>query len=310
MQRSLFITGASGFVGSSLLRQMMPQRYAQVYCLCRQPPAWLTEWVAQHSNVHLLQGDLFAATVYQSALTTQTDVLHLAAVTGKADPAHFFTVNAQGTRFLVERCQVAGVRNFLYVSTIAVNYTNNGRYYYAAAKAQGEQAVIASELPYLIVRPTMVMGAGSSNLKGLANFVHPNLIITVGNGQAKIQPIYVTDLVDSLVALLEEEHLRNAIIELGGPEVLTFETFLRRWHAIRFQRPPRVILRLPKSALTRLLIGLEKRFYPQLPIYAGQLAAFDNDGTIQANPFHEQRRAQMKTVDEMLRISLADQRRQ
>jgi NADH dehydrogenase len=264
----------------------------------------LRQWAAGHGNVQLLTGGLFDAAVYAPALTPQTTVLHLAAVTGKAPRETFFRVNAQGVQVLLEQCQAAGVQNLLYVSTIAVNYPDKTNYFYAQAKAAGEQAVQQSGLDYLIVRPTIVIGPGSAALNGLAKFVRRPLVLTLGDGQNRIQPIYVGDLAAALLLLTQRERFDKQIIELGGPEPLTLAAFLRAFHRAQFHTDPRWVVRLPLAPLVKVLTLLERSLGERLPVQAGQLSAFGNDGTIRPSAFYEQQRGQLKSVAEMLRLSL------
>ncbi len=240
-----------------------------------------------------------------SVLSANTDVLHLAALTGKATPEAFFRVNAQGVQFLVEQCQAAGVQNLLYVSTIAVNYPDKSNYFYAQAKAAAEKIVQQSGLHYLVVRPTIVIGPGSPALAGLTKFVRRHLVVTLGNGQNRIQPIDVGDLATCLLTLLQRASFDNQIIELGGPEPLTLGDFLAAIHRARYHTEPRWVVRLPLTLLVKGLTWLERGFGPRLPVQAGQLSAFGNDGTIRTSTFHTAQRSHLKNVAEMLRLSLA-----
>src|SRR6478735_3863941 len=112
---SLFITGATGYVGSRLIALLDATRYQQVRCLARKPglPIPGIQWIS---------GDLLDSSSYASSLRACDTVLHLAAVTGKNSPSTFFRVNTEGTRTLLEAARQAGVRNMLYVSSIAAAF--------------------------------------------------------------------------------------------------------------------------------------------------------------------------------------------
>ena len=78
--------------------------------------------------------DLGTPAAYLDALRGCDTVVHLAAVTGKAKPTDYFRVNREGTRALVDAAKAAGVRQLLHVSTIAVKYRDEQRYFYAHSK--------------------------------------------------------------------------------------------------------------------------------------------------------------------------------
>jgi NADH dehydrogenase len=228
-------------------------------------------------------------------------VIHLAAVTGKAMPEEYFKVNAKGTQFLIEQCQKARVRNFLYISTIAVKYPDKSHYHYAQSKELGEDAVKNSGLNYTIVRPTIVIGQDSPVWNSLSRLTRLPVTPIFGDGTTRIQPIYLDDLVDCILSILYERIFANETLEIGGPEVITFKDFLSQIHFAYYGKQPRVV-HIPLKPLMHILSILEKRFYSILPVSVGQLYAFGNDGTIQRNRISQRHTPCMKNVQDMLKL--------
>lgn len=291
---SLFITGFSGFIGSNLLRRIEPRRYEKMYGLGRtQPTGHFPE------NFEFVKGCICDTRSYARQLASCDTVIHLAAATGKAMPDEYFRVNTRGTELLIEQSQQSGVRNFLYVSTIAAKFSDKTRYYYAQSKEQGEQAVRQSALNYAIVRPTIVIGKEAVIWKKLSSLARKPVLLMLGDGTARIQPIYIEDLVDCLLTILDSNYFSNEVFELGGPEEITFEHLLKRIHRLYYGREPSVV-HIPLKPLTATISFLEKRFSSALPINSGQLSAFNNDGTIEMNRLFSLAAPQMKNVNSML----------
>jgi len=140
MPETLFVTGSSGFIGSKLLNRLKNHSYEPVYCLYRNPDH-LEKRVGTNSHLKLVPGDLCDKESYTSYLTSSDTVIHLAAATGKAPREEYSQINANGTQVLIDECKKAGVKNFLYISTIAAKYKDKTRYYYAQSKEAGEEAV-------------------------------------------------------------------------------------------------------------------------------------------------------------------------
>lgn len=264
MQRSLLITGASGYVGRWLLRRMEPGRFANVVCLVRRPDA-IEPSVRERLGIELVQGDLGAPQNYRNRLAECTTVVHLAALTGKAPRAEHFRVNAEGTRQLVETCAEAGVREFLHVSSIVVKFADQTQYFYAQAKGQAEQFVARSGLDYTIVRPTTVLGPRSGVLRRMKRLAKLPVMPVFGNGRARTQPIFVGDLADCLLAILGEGRFRGETIELGGPEVITIEALLNRIRRLKFGKSPRAV-HLPLGPI-RTILGLLERVAARVADY-------------------------------------------
>jgi nucleoside-diphosphate-sugar epimerase len=275
----LFVTGATGFVGRRFLNRLPPDLPADVRCLTRhpEPPTGTARWQA-------VPGDLARPDTWIERLVGCETVLHLAAVTGKATPATFQAVNADGTRVLLESARQAGVRRFILVSSIAAGFTDQRHYPYAASKAQAEQAVLASELDTLIIRPTMVLGPGSPVLTGLARLATAPRGVVFGSGRLPVQPIHVDDLAELLVATLSLRPLGRQVFDAGGPEVLDLNTLIARIRKARGGTAGSLV-HLPLGPIRGLLALLEPVLFGRLPFTAGQLASFANPGTAGPEPW-------------------------
>jgi nucleoside-diphosphate-sugar epimerase len=288
------VTGAGGFVGRAVVEELA-RRGHRVLALAHRaavpPPA---------EPVH---GDLLDPTTYQERLRGADAVLHLAAATGKALPADHHRVNAEGTRALAAACRAAGGRRLLFVSSVAAGFPATARYPYALAKALAESAVAASGVPYLIARPTIVVGPGSAVLAGLRKLAGLPVMPVFGSGAVKVQPVWVGDLAAVLVDCMEQGRFDGATIGIGGPETPTIEEFMI---AIRrsLGRGDGPLMHLPLALVLPPLAALETVAYRFLPVTVGQLASFRFDGTVPAHPLVDARRASMRSVQGMLAASV------
>jgi nucleoside-diphosphate-sugar epimerase len=305
MAKSIFITGANGFIGRHLLARLEPRQFDHIYCLTRSDIN--PREIARGENFHWLAGSIFDSRIYSGCLDSVDAVIHLAATTGKAQREQYFTVNSKGTECLVKQCKEHGVNNFLYVSSIVVKYKDISHYYYAQSKQEGEVAVIQSGLDYAIVRPTIVLGKDSPSWKALSNFARLRLIPVLGTGTTQIQPIDVDDTVDAIISIIQEGAFRNESFDLGGPEILSIEDFLKRIHWLYTWEQPRVI-HLPYKPLRWFVAFTEKYLSRLVPLNAGQLSVFVEDGTTAANQFFEKRRLHMKDVNTMLKALISNER--
>jgi nucleoside-diphosphate-sugar epimerase len=295
---SIFITGGSGFVGRALLSRLSPDRYHRVYCLSRS-----TGPSAGQSNISFLAGTLQDIERYERELAESDAVIHLAAATGKATRSQCFAVNVEGTGALLEACRRTGVSRFLYVSSIAVNFPDKRRYYYAQSKQQAEELVRQSGLCYSIVRPAMVLGTGSPVLAGLAKLAKQPLVPVFGNGRTRVQPIDVGNLAEFLLMTLEDDMLAGKTVEFGGPEVITIEELVKKIGALHRENTPRTV-HLPMSIVRSATAAAETVAYSAAPLTVGQLATFRFDGTTATNPLFERQLPRLKTIDQMLAGSI------
>ncbi len=298
MARSIFLTGAGGFLGSRVLERLSREGSRRIVCLIRgRAPD------SAPSQVRYVRGDLLEPAGYAAALTGCDAVLHMAAATGKHSPAEYLRVNRDGTEALIRQARQSGVGRFLFASTVAVKFHDQFRYYYAQSKQDAEAVVIASGLRWTIVRPAMVLGKNAPVLAGLARLAALPVVPVFGDGRVPVQPVFVDDLADCLAALLdEEEGLDSATLEIGGPEVLTIEDLLLRIRRAG-DKPSAPVLHLPLRATAWCLGWMEPFLRPLLPFTAGQLASFSNAGTAAPHPWVTGRQNRMIDVSEMLRLA-------
>jgi len=290
---NMFVTGGTGFVGRRLLAGLPCGTKA--WSLARSAP------VRASSGVEPVIGDLSDPAAYAAVLRRVDLVLHLAARTGKASTADFFAVNAEGTRTLLDACRAAGTPKFVFVSSIAATYADTTTYPYARSKQLAEQAVRESGLNYLIVRPTIVLGTGSPIGSRLAGLARLPVMPVFGDGHVQVQPVCVDDVAAFLLSIVAHRALPDAAVDLGGPEVMSFEELLRRFRlALLGRRGP--VIHLPVRGAMRFLSWAE-RWIPTIPVSAGQLSAFVNR-SVAVEPLSYADARPMRSVDEMISRTL------
>jgi nucleoside-diphosphate-sugar epimerase len=303
--RNLFITGASGFIGRKLVQRLDPREYGRIVCVSRTEPRQSSPQRAAQPAVQAVTADLRDPSSYARHLAGCDTVLHLAAATGAASRDESFAVNAEATRTLIEQAERLGVRDFLLVSTIAVNYPNAPRYPYAASKRLAETALRASRLRYAIVRPTIVISHDAPIWNTLSGLARRRLIVMPGTGQVRVQPIHVDELVGCVVALLRKDLFGAQLFEVGGADIASFEEFLRKIHRFASGREPSVI-HLPLGPIMASLSLLERVVPRGLPVTAGQLSAFRYDSAIDPTLAFPDPAALRVPLDDMIRKCLAD----
>lgn len=255
------------------------------------------------ANLQVLEADLADPDRYRSALSDCATVLHLAAATGRTRAAECYRVNAAGTKTLLAACKKAGVKNFLFVSSIAVKFPEKKYYYYALAKEQGEQAVRSACRRYTILRPTIIIGKGSPALAGLTRLACLPRPVVFGAGKTMVQPIFVADLARAISEIISTDRFSGETLELGGRESLSIEDFMMRIReALKGKSAPAA--HLPLAPTITLLGVLEKFLFPLLPISAGQLYSFKCDGLAAANDLAQLLAPHFLGVKQMLEESL------
>jgi NADH dehydrogenase len=295
--RRVFLTGGGGFVGKTLLRELQHIDNLEIVALDRSGA--LAD--AGNTRTTIVRGDLLEPDAYRQALSECHCVLHLAAATGKASAETHLRETATGTEALVRACQETGVSRLLLVSSIAAAFPDKRGYPYAVAKARAEHTVATSGLRYCVLRPTMVFGQGSPILESLTKLAMLPFVLVPGTGRARVQPVAVDDVVRAIISILSEDRFDAETLEVGGPEILSMESLLKRIRTSRTGQPGRA-LRVPLGLIQAPLLVAERLgLRAMLPATSGQLSSFRHDGTVNSSQRPDAIAPARSTLDSLLR---------
>ena len=240
--RLILLTGATGRVGSALLRRLTAAR-VPVRCLVRDPRRLGSERV----RVQIALGDLADPPSFRNALRGVTTVVHLAASVRDQPQGSIEELNAIATWRLVQAAEQAGVEHFVFTSALGASAHNRARF--LRAKALAEEAVGASALAHTIVASSIVYSPGDPLLTLLGRLALLPAVPLSGHGRARFQPIWADDVADCLLAVLQDPGAVGRRVELAGPEVLTYAELVRVVLAAAGR--PRPLLPVPLAVAAR-----------------------------------------------------------
>jgi len=224
MERTVLVTGGTGFLGTYILRELVEKGYA-VRAIRREgsqpyfytPPSIL-------EKIEWFSCDLLDLAGLEEAMTGVDAVIHAAAKVSFADNERheLFTTNVEGTANVVNIALELGIRRLVHVSSVAalgrtkkeekVNEekkwdNNKGQTNYAISKFYGELEVwrgIGEGLPAVIVNPSTILGVGDWNQSSCAIFKSIyNEFPWYSNGINGF--VDVSDVADAIIALMESD---------------------------------------------------------------------------------------------------------
>ncbi|MDY6841463.1 MAG: SDR family oxidoreductase [Pseudomonadota bacterium] len=238
----VLLTGASGFLGQCLAKQLVRQGAFSLRCGLRRSG---TAPVGEEFIIESSDG----ATDWADAVANQDVVVHAAAMAhlNKDDNedllARYRAVNVEGTLNLARYAADAGVKRFVFISSIGVNgYTNNVPFTeldqpapgepYAQSKWQAEEGLWeiakASGMQVVIIRPPLVYGANApGNFGRLVNLVQKGVPLPLGAVQNKRSLVALDNLVDLIITCINHPAAANQVFLAGDGKDLSTTELLR-----------------------------------------------------------------------------------
>lgn len=268
----LLLTGATGLVGSALLRRLVAEG-KQVRCLVRDP----RRLGAQRVRVQIALGDLTDPPSFRNALRGVDTVVHLAASIRDQPQGSIEELNGIATWRMVQAAERAGVGRFVFFSALGASIHHRARFF--RAKALAEQAVEEAGLDSIVFAPSIVYAPGDPWLTLLERLALLPVMPVSGRGRALYQPIWAEDVADCVIAALRapsaderraqprreadrREAERRAAAErpgryeLAGPETLSHNDLVRVvLNSLRRRRP---LVHVPTPIVSRSLRLLER----------------------------------------------------
>jgi len=262
----VLITGATGFIGGHFL-PLFKKGYYHLLVATR------------HQNLEvnsIVINEINQDTNWDEALQNIDIVIHLAARAhilkeSVSDPeAEFDRVNAQGTINLVRQSIKAGVKHFIFLSSIGAMTTlsdtiinelspSNPDTPYGKSKLKAEQAIQEicqnSFMTYTILRPTLVYGANNpGNMERLLALTAKNLPLPLASINNSRSLVYVGNLVDAIITCIDHPNAKNQTFIVSDGEDLSTPELIKRLGKAMGKSP--LMLPFPSSLLkfgTKLL---------------------------------------------------------
>lgn len=216
--KKVLVTGASGFIGSTLVDMLLERGDYEVYAAIRKTSS---KKYLQDSRIKFIEIDYTDVEKLRNQLQMEdfAVIFHLAGVTKTPDRNIFFTVNYQYTKNLVDAMNGLDTK-LVYMSSFAahspagenpftqakVSDENKPNTYYGKSKLQAEQYIDQNfHGKYVILRPTGVYGPRETDYFVYFKTIKNHIDATLGKPKQRLTFIYSKDLCNACILAAEKD---------------------------------------------------------------------------------------------------------
>ena len=271
------VFGGSGFLGRHLVKRLA-QSGARVRVAVRdaeganflKPMGDVGQIVPMQANV---RDDASVARAVEGA----DAVVNLVAILYQSGRQRFAAVHVQGARRAAKAAADAGAGRFIQVSAIGADAHSPAEY--ARTKAAGEAAVREAFAQATIVRPSILFGPEDAFFNRFAALARlsPALPL-VGGGGTRFQPIYVGDVAEAIMRILDDPETKGKTFELGGPRVYTWRELME----LVLKEVGRKCLLLPLPFPLLMVEAMFLELLPVPPLTRDQVNLLKRDNVVRA----------------------------
>jgi uncharacterized protein YbjT (DUF2867 family) len=247
----VLVTGSTGYIGGRLVPELLARGH-QVVCAARTPAKLdARPW---RDRVEVAEVDVMDPPSLRAAVQGIDAVYHLVhAMDGEDDFAERDRAAAANVR---DACQDAGVGRIVYLGGMGDPEDDLSEH--LRSRQEVGRVLAAGDVPVTELRAAIIIGSGSASFEMLRHLVEvlPAMVTPRWVG-TRCQPIAIRDVLYYLCEVLEQEETAGRIIEIGGPDVMSYAELMQTYAEVAGLRR-RWIVPVPvlTPRLSSLWIGL------------------------------------------------------
>jgi len=213
----IVVTGASGFVAKNLRRYLSGMNI-KLISISR------NDFKSFKNEVKIISKNYDEK--YILPIIKNSDALiHLVGIGKQSIQTDYNMINVEFTKYIVNLSKKAKIKKFVYASGLGVSDDTSLGYF--ISKYNAEQLIINSGINYTIFRPSYIVGKDDLLTKYLKKQIKKGIIEIPGSGSYSIQPIHINDVVKVFFLSVIQTNFKNKIIDLVGPDLITFEQYVK-----------------------------------------------------------------------------------
>ena len=267
------VFGGTGFLGRHVVRCLRAQDFT-VRVAARHPAD-----TSRDPKIQPVRTDIRDPIAIEAALVNAWGVVNAVSLYAEHGSDTFHAIHVKAARTIAQAAREAGVERLIQVSGIGADTASPSLY--VRKRAEGEHAVRAAFVDAAVVRPAVMFGPDGGFVTTVLDLMRRLPAYPLfGRGQTRLQPVSVDDVAEAIARILARPEREPHLYEFGGPDVFTYEEFLRTVARDAGLRPPFLV---PFPFAGWHLLARAAEILPRPPVTRNQVELMEVDTVTSAS---------------------------
>ena len=213
----IVVTGASGFIAKNL-RKYLSEKNIELISISR------NDFKNFKCETKIISKNYEGNDILKKIQNSDA-LIHLVGIGKQSVDIDYDMINTNLTKHIVNLSKKAKIKKIIFLSGLGVSPNTSLGYF--ISKYNAEEQIIDCGLNFTIFRPSYIVGKDDLFSKNLKKQIKSGEIIIPGSGAYSIQPIHVSDVVKVIFESVSQLRFNNKIIDLVGPDSVTFEKYVK-----------------------------------------------------------------------------------
>lgn len=248
----ILVTGVTGYIGGRLVPLLLDSGH-EVRCMTRDPSRLrLDPW---RDQVEVVAADALDSESLDAALEG-CDAAYFLIHAMASSPRQFAEEGRREAANFRDAADRAGLAKIIYLGGLGSKHDELSDH--LSSRQEVGQVLASGRTPVIELRAAVIIGSGSMSFEMIRHLTEVlPIMMTPRWVETKCQPIAIRNVLEILVAMLNDAAPVSRVYEIGGPDILTYEQMMRIYAEVAGLRK-RIVIRLPLFSvrLSAPLVGL------------------------------------------------------
>jgi uncharacterized protein YbjT (DUF2867 family) len=223
--RVVTVFGGTGFLGRSVVRHLRMHGFC-VRVGSRHPDRGHASLDPDDPQLRSIKVDVRDARSVADALTDAYGAVNAVSLYRERGRETFHSIHVESAERIAAHAQRCGAKRLIHVSGIGADARSQSLY--IRKRGEGEMAVREAFADAILMRPAVMIGRDDAFLTPILKLLNRLPFFPMfGDGQMRLQPVYVEDVGQAIAKIMQSEQTRPTMFECGGPHIYSYEELLR-----------------------------------------------------------------------------------